>query len=117
MNIPTGFGRWVRGAVWLPGFMRKDAEISAYRYLTALAVAGFLAGCQSAPQRVTVCPVIPASLLRDCGRCSDSPPKTNGELAEAWMDCRQCVAEYRIRMEAVGELAGCRAVQNSNSAP
>lgn len=79
------------------------------RLLWAVCVA--LAGCQ--PVRVVeapVCPAIPASLLRDCERClpDDPTPQTNGELAEAWMDCRQCLSEYRIRMDAIGELAGCR---------
>jgi hypothetical protein len=79
------------------------------RLLCALCVA--LAGCQSAPRvQVVTCAAIPASLTRDCGRClpDDPPPATNGELAEAYLDCRQCVAEYRIRAEAVRELAGCR---------
>lgn len=79
------------------------------RLLWAVCVA--LAGCQ--PARVIhgpVCPPLPASLIRDCGRClpDDPPPQTNGELAEAWLDCRQCVAEQRIRLEAVAELAECR---------
>jgi hypothetical protein len=79
------------------------------RLLCALCVA--LAGCQSAPRvQVVTCPGIPASLTRDCGRClADDPvPKTNGELAEAWLDCRQCVSEQRIRLAAVAELAECR---------
>ncbi len=69
-----------------------------------------LAGCQSAPQPLTICPDIPVSLTRDCGRClpDDPAPKTNGDLAEAYLDCRQCVAEQRIRMDAVRELADCR---------
>ncbi len=70
-----------------------------------------LAACQPRPSiQVVTCPEIPVSLTRDCGRClpDDPTPATNGELAEAWMDCRQCVAEYRIRMEAVAELAECR---------
>jgi hypothetical protein len=32
----------------------------------------------------------------------------NGDLAEQWFECRACVAEYRVRMEAIGELAACR---------
>ena len=70
-----------------------------------------LVGCQSAPPvHVVTCPAIPASLTRDCGRClaDDPTPATNGELAESWLDCRQCVAEQRIRLAAVAELAGCR---------
>lgn len=39
---------------------------------------------------------------------ADPVPRTNGELAEAWMDCRQCVSSYRIRMEAIDALAVCR---------
>ena len=79
------------------------------RLLWAVSVA--LAGCQPAQViRVPVCPPLPASLTRDCGRClpDDPTPATNGELAEAWMDCRQCVAEQRIRLAAVAELAACR---------
>lgn len=79
------------------------------RLLWAVCVA--LAGCQPRPSiHVVTCPAIPASLVRDCGRClaDDPAPQTNGELAEAWMDCRQCVAEQRIRLAAVRELAGCR---------
>ena len=70
-----------------------------------------LAGCRAGPNiQVVTCPGIPASLTRDCGRClpDDPVPQTNGELAEAWMDCRQCVAEQRIRLAAVAELAACR---------
>lgn len=70
-----------------------------------------LAGCQPAQViRVPVCPPLPASLTRDCGRClpDDPTPATNGELAEAYLDCRQCVAEQRIRLAAVAELAECR---------
>ena len=75
--------------------------------LTAL----MLVACQSAPRvQVVTCPAIPASLTRECGRClpDDPTPATNGELAEAWLDCRQCVAEQRIRLAAVRELAECR---------
>lgn len=75
------------------------------------AVCVTLAACQPRPViKVTTCPDIPGSLTRDCGRClpDDPTPATNGELAESWMDCRQCVAEYRIRMAAVTELADCR---------
>ena len=70
-----------------------------------------LAGCRAGPNiQVVTCPGIPASLTRDCGRClpDDPVPQTNGELADAWMDCRQCVAEQRIRLAAVAELAACR---------
>ncbi len=70
-----------------------------------------LAGCQPAQViRVPVCPPLPASLTRDCGRClaDDPAPATNGDLAEAYLDCRQCVAEQRIRLAAVAELAECR---------
>lgn len=79
------------------------------RLLLAVCVA--LAGCQSAPRiQVVTCAPIPASLTRDCGRClpDDPVPATNGELAEAYLDCRQCVAEQRIRLDAVRELAECR---------
>ena len=76
-----------------------------------LVVVLLLAGCRAGPHiEVVTCASIPASLTRDCGRClaDDPAPTTNGELAEAWMDCRQCVAEQRIRLAAVAELAGCR---------
>lgn len=76
-----------------------------------LVVVLLLAGCRAGPHiEVVTCASIPASLTRDCGRClpDDPAPKTNGELAEAWMDCRQCVAEQRIRLAAVAELAECR---------
>lgn len=79
------------------------------RLLWAACVA--LVGCQPRQSiQVVTCPSIPVSLTRDCGRClpDDPTPATNGALAEAWLDCRQCVAEYRIRVEAVRELAGCR---------
>ena len=76
-----------------------------------LVVVLLLAGCRAGPHiEVVPCASIPASLTRDCGRClpDDPVPQTNGELAEAWMDCRQCVAEQRIRLAAVAELAECR---------
>lgn len=101
----------------------RDAARSVKPYLACCA-ALVLTACQ--PTRiieVPVCPPLPASLTRDCGRClpDDPTPVTNGELAEAWMDCRQCVAEYRIRAEAVRELAGCRAavpaIQSPSPAP
>ncbi len=87
-----------------------------------LAVVLLLAGCRSSPPiQVVTCPGIPASLTRDCGRClaDDPTPATNGELAEAWMDCRQCVAEQRIRLAAVRELAECRApaIRSPSPAP
>ena len=95
--------------------MRTDVETSTCGQLTTAGLLLLLlAGCQPRPAiRVVECPAIPASLTRDCGRCGpDEPaPKTNGELAEAWMDCRQCAAEQRIRLDAVRELAGCRAAQ------
>ncbi len=87
----------------------RCALVKAYLYYGAALV--LLAGCRGLPpQAPPICPPIPVSLTRDCGRCGpDEPaPATNGELAEAWMDCRQCVAEQRIRMEAVRELAECR---------
>lgn len=68
-------------------------------------------GCQPPPVvRQAVCPAIPASLTRDCGMCPNeaAKPKTNGELGEAWMDCSECARTYRIRMEAIAELAKCR---------
>lgn len=79
------------------------------RLLWAVSVA--LAGCKTAPEVVvSTCPDIPASLTRDCGRCADDAalPKLNGELLEAYFDCRQCSQESRIRLEAIRELAGCR---------
>lgn len=84
------------------------APVKAYLYCLATLM---LVACQSAPRiQVTTCAAIPASLTRDCGRClpDDPTPATNGDLAEAYLDCRQCVAEYRIRMAAVTELAACR---------
>lgn len=76
-----------------------------------LVVVLLLAGCRAGPHiEVVTCASIPASLTRDCGRClaDDPTPATNGELAESWLDCRQCVEEQRIRLAAVAELAGCR---------
>lgn len=69
-----------------------------------------LVGCHATPVGVAGCPPIPLSLTSDCGRClPDEPaPRTNGDLAEAYMDCRQCVAELRIKAAAVRDLAGCR---------
>lgn len=89
----------------------RSALVKAYLHYGAALV--LLAGCQSTPQPLTICPEIPVSLTRDCGRClpDDPAPKTNGELAEAWMDCRQCVAEQRIRLDAVRELGACRAAK------
>ena len=99
----------MRGVVPATGRLSyRRAAVKAYlAYLTAL----MLVACQSAPRiQVTTCADIPASLTRECSRClpDDPTPATNGALAEAWIDCRQCVAEYRIRVEAVRELAGCR---------
>ena len=76
-----------------------------------LVVVLLLAGCRAGPSiQVVTCPAIPASLTRDCGWClpDDPTPQTNGELAGQWIDCRQCVAEQRIRLAAVAELAACR---------
>ncbi len=90
--------------------VNRNCIFSAQFAISALAVA-LLAGCQPSPAiRVVECPSIPASLTRDCGRCGpdDPAPATNGELAEAYLDCRQCAAEQRIRLDAVRELADCR---------
>ena len=76
-----------------------------------LVVVLLLAGCRAGPHiEVVTCASIPASLTRDCGRClpDDPTPATNGELAEAWMDCRSCVNEDRLKLAAVRELAECR---------
>lgn len=86
----------------------RRAPVKACLYCLAVLM---LAACQPRPSiQVVTCPAIPVSLTRDCGRClpDDPTPATNGDLAEAWMDCRQCVAEQRIRLSAVAELAGCR---------
>lgn len=89
--------------------MIRIAQLGAVSLSVALLVA-----CQPRPSiQVVTCPSIPASLVRDCGRClpDDPTPATNGELAESWMDCRQCVAEQRIRLAAVAELAECRVIE------
>lgn len=100
-------------AVVVPVSKRHYIGISTmtHRPIHAAILSLILAGCQPRQSiQVVTCPSIPVSLTRDCGRClpDDPTPATNGALAEAWLDCRQCVAEYRIRVEAVRELAGCR---------
>ena len=102
----------VKAAYNMPA--RGRSVIRSLSYALAL----LLAGCQSAPSvRVVTCPPIPASLTRDCGRClaDDPTPATNGELAEAWMDCRACVFEFRIRMSAVRELSACRIISGDTT--
>ena len=79
------------------------------RLLWAVCVA--LAGCGGREViRVEVCPEIPAILTAGCADClpDDPPPTTNGQLAEAWMACRSCVTEARLKLAAVRELAACR---------
>lgn len=70
-----------------------------------------LAGCGGREViRVEVCPEIPAILTAGCADClsDDPPPATNGQLAEAWMACRSCVNEDRLKLAAVRELSACR---------
>lgn len=79
--------------------------------LAAMLVGGLLLGCGGREViRVEVCPEIPAILTAACSDClpDDPAPTTNGQLAEAWMACRSCVAEDRLKLAAVRELAECR---------
>lgn len=80
------------------------------RLLCAVCVA--LAGCSTVREvtRYEVCPPIPASLTAPCATCrpDDPAPVTNGDLMEAWLDCRSCVAEARIKGDAIRALAQCR---------
>lgn len=79
------------------------------RLLWAVCVA--LAGCGGREIiRVNVCPEIPAILSAGCAEClpGDPAPTTNGQLAEAWMACRSCVNEDRLKLAAIKELAVCR---------
>lgn len=53
------------------------------------------------------CPPIPASLTVQC-EPEPRPLETNGDLARAYMDARECVALSNLRLAAVRELSGCR---------
>lgn len=56
---------------------------------------------------ILTCPPIPASLTTPC----EPEPRsldTNGDLARAYMDARECVALSNLRLKAVRELADCR---------
>ena len=56
---------------------------------------------------VLQCPPIPAVLTE---RCEPEPRslETNGDLARAYVDARECVALSNLRLDAVRELADCR---------
>jgi hypothetical protein len=53
------------------------------------------------------CPPIPRSLTEVC----EPEPRelaTNGDLAQALVDARECLAVSSLRLRAIAELAGCR---------
>ena len=66
----------------------------------------FLTAC-AAPSVILQCPPIPASLTVQC-EPDPRPLETNGDLARAYMDARECVALSNLRLAAVRELADCR---------
>lgn len=56
---------------------------------------------------VVQCPPIPRVLTAEC----DPPARsldTNGDLARALLDTRECLAVSAIRLQAIRELADCR---------
>ena len=59
---------------------------------------------------VVTCPPIPKILTAEC-----EPPardlSTNGDLARALLDARECLAVSAIRLQAIRELADCRATE------
>ena len=68
-----------------------------------------LTGCASfsRPPMVLQCPPIPRVLTTEC-----VPPvrqlETNGDLARALLDSRECLAVTSIQLQAIAELADCR---------
>jgi hypothetical protein len=66
----------------------------------------FLAGCAT-PSVILQCPPIPASLTTPC-EPEPRPLETNGDLARAYMDARECVALSNLRLAVIRELSDCR---------
>ena len=65
-----------------------------------------LTGCAT-PSVILQCPPIPKSLTETCepeGRALT----TNGDLAQALVDARECLVVSSLRLRAVAELADCR---------
>lgn len=68
----------------------------------------FLNGCAAFSRPVVLqCPAIPRVLTTEC-----VPPErqldTNGDLARALLDSRECLAVTSIQLQAIAELADCR---------
>ena len=80
---------------------------------TRLLATGLLAlsltGCAGfSPPVIVQCPAIPKALTTEC-----VPPSrqldTNGDLARAILDARECLAITSIQLRAIAELSDCRA--------
>ena len=75
--------------------------------LAAIGLASlFLAGCATRSV-ILQCPPIPRSLTEVCepeGRTLE----TNGDLAQALVDVRECLSVSSLRLRAIAELADCR---------
>lgn len=62
---------------------------------------------------VVQCPPIPRVLTAEC----DPPARdlaTNGDLARALLDARECLAVSAIRLQAIRELADCRTADGAS---
>ncbi len=65
-----------------------------------------LSGC-AAPSVILQCPPIPKALTAECVP-PDRPLATNGDLARALTDSRECVVTQNLQLRAIAELADCR---------
>ena len=64
-------------------------------------------GCHSVPPVILACPPIPTSLTEPC-RPADRELATNADLARAYLEAKGCLAEDRLKLAVIRELAGCR---------
>lgn len=61
----------------------------------------------AAPSVILQCPPIPRALTAECVP-EPRPLATNGDLARALLDARECLSVSAIRLQAIRELADCR---------
>ena len=57
---------------------------------------------------IVQCPPIPRALTAECVP-EPRPLATNGDLARALTDSRECVVTQNLQLRAIAELADCRA--------
>ena len=62
----------------------------------------------AAPSVILQCPAIPRALTAECVP-EPRPLVTNGDLARALTDSRECVVTQNLQLRAIAELADCRA--------